>query len=301
MDYPNNITLDRLRYFSKAAQLEHVGLAARALHVTPSAISSAIKILEQELGQPLFYREKQRIRLTEEGRRLLNLAERILSETANLKENLSLAPTKPSGHFRIGASHFLMKEHLVHAACELSSSHPGLTFELTSLDTGAAVTQVQSGLLDCALVFRSSYKEKVLESVLWNGNFQIAVKRGHSVLRHKVKDRIAKLSAHPAIAFRTAAGGNFWELHPALSGLGLIPHNRFFYDDTEIAVKLLEKTSGWAFLPEIVIDSDPRLRSLTQGISLKAPVNISLVRSESERVRNLMPHLILIIQKSLQK
>lgn len=42
------LTLERLRYFIEAATLEHVGNAARKLHVSPSVISSAIHELEEE-------------------------------------------------------------------------------------------------------------------------------------------------------------------------------------------------------------------------------------------------------------
>ena len=108
MDYPNNITLDRLRYFTKVAELEHVGMAAKSLHVTPSVISSAVKTLEGELGHKLFNREKQRIKLTEKGRELLELAQKIINSTADLKNKLNSQTATLTGHYRIGASHFLM-------------------------------------------------------------------------------------------------------------------------------------------------------------------------------------------------
>ena len=287
MDLTNNITLDRLRYFSKAAELEHVGQAAKLLHMTPSVVSSAIRVLEEELGRQLFIRAKQKVRLTEDGRKLLVLAQEILAATSGLRHRLGEKAASISGHYRIGGSHFLMNSVLAPGTATLAGLSSALTFELSSSDTGVALAKLQAGLLDCALVFRSSYTDKLPEDILWSGNFQIALRRNHPLLRDRSATRHLKLSGLPALAFRTSAGGNFWEHHPALTGLGIDPKNRFFYDDTETAVKLLEATSGWAFLPELVVQSDPRLRALPMKKKLQAPVNVSLISGNSDRATQL--------------
>lgn len=283
MEIPNKLTLDRLRYFTEAARLEHVGRAAKALHVTPSVISSAIKAIEEGMDCALFMREKQTIRLTDEGRKFLGLAQGILDSVSVLKETMGSKVKTFTGHYRIGASHFLMKQFLISEISKLQKSNSMVTFELSAVDSGLALSQLQAGLLDCALIFRSSYQQKLSELPLWSGNFQIALRKGHPLLRYKGRKVIDQLAELPAITFRTNAGQNFWEQHPAFVSLGLIPKHRFFYDDTEIAIKLLEETDGWAFLPEIIIKHDPRITRLKLSQKIVAPVNISLVLSGSEK------------------
>jgi DNA-binding transcriptional LysR family regulator len=56
------VMISRVQNFSKAAEL---------LHVTQSALSHRIAGLEDELGAPLFIREKKGIRLTELGEEFL--------------------------------------------------------------------------------------------------------------------------------------------------------------------------------------------------------------------------------------
>ena len=46
--------LDQLTYFLEAARHEHIGKAAKAVAISPSAISHSISALEKELGRPLF-------------------------------------------------------------------------------------------------------------------------------------------------------------------------------------------------------------------------------------------------------
>ncbi|WP_144144449.1 LysR substrate-binding domain-containing protein [Paraburkholderia sp. BCC1884] len=60
--------LTALRCFEAVARLGGVTHAARELHVTHSAVSQQIKVLEDTMGVALFVREARGLRLTEEGR-----------------------------------------------------------------------------------------------------------------------------------------------------------------------------------------------------------------------------------------
>ena len=60
--------LTALRCFESVARLGGVTPAARELHVTHSAVSQQIKVLEDSMGVALFVREARGLRLTEEGR-----------------------------------------------------------------------------------------------------------------------------------------------------------------------------------------------------------------------------------------
>lgn len=63
------VTLERIRNFTQAAEL---------LYTTEATLSRHIKVLEKELGQPLFLRTTRRIELTQFGRSFLVYAERIV-------------------------------------------------------------------------------------------------------------------------------------------------------------------------------------------------------------------------------
>lgn len=297
MDFPNNITLDRLRYFVEAARLEHVGRAAKILHVTPSVISSAIRYLEEEFERKLFLRERQTIRLNNEGRRMLEHAEDVLASVQSLKSKITSESPVLKGHYRIGASHFLMDNFLVPAILELQNKESQITVEFSSLDSGVAIAQLRANMLDAALIFRSSYAEKLEEIILWNGKFQIVVKKDHHILKLPAKKRLEALNLLPAISFRTSSGANFWEKHPALLTAGISPRHTFFYDDTQTALTLLKRTEGWAFLPDFIIKKNKDIKSVSISKSFDAPVNISLVTSEAQRSRLIMEKLQPILLK----
>lgn len=63
-------SLSALNAFEAASRLESISLAARELHVTHSAVSRQIRVLEEQLGHALFSKEGRGVKLTEAGMRL---------------------------------------------------------------------------------------------------------------------------------------------------------------------------------------------------------------------------------------
>lgn len=59
-----------LRCFESAGRFENFARAADELHLTPGAISRAVRLLEEDLGVDLFERRSRRVFLTDAGRRL---------------------------------------------------------------------------------------------------------------------------------------------------------------------------------------------------------------------------------------
>ena len=74
------IPLNALRTFEAVASRLSFAKGAEALNVSPAAVSSQIRALEQRLNQPLFYRHGRQITLTETGRKLLPGVQRGLAE-----------------------------------------------------------------------------------------------------------------------------------------------------------------------------------------------------------------------------
>ncbi len=64
-------SLNALRAFEAAARHQSFARAAAELHVSEGAVSRHIKLLEKELGLPLFIRRARKVDLTEHGRKFL--------------------------------------------------------------------------------------------------------------------------------------------------------------------------------------------------------------------------------------
>jgi len=97
-------SLPALACFRVAAELESFSKAADRLNLTHSAVSRAVRLLEDDLGTPLFERRNRAVFLTETGRRLAHVvarglgeieeeAQRIKAERANAPVTISCEPT----------------------------------------------------------------------------------------------------------------------------------------------------------------------------------------------------------------
>ena len=111
--------INQLRYFRTVAEEEHISRAAEKLNISQPALSTTIRRLENDLGVELFDHVGRTIKLNENGKILLERANRILmliDDTENIlqelarqeKKMISLAVTSPQ--FIEGVDMFI-KEH----------------------------------------------------------------------------------------------------------------------------------------------------------------------------------------------
>ncbi|SEV89659.1 DNA-binding transcriptional regulator, LysR family [Luteibacter sp. 329MFSha] len=89
--------------FARVAALGSYTSAARALGVSPSAVSKSINRLERELGLALFARTTRSLTLTAGGRNLYERAIRLLQEVDALEQTAFAAKAEPSGMLKITA------------------------------------------------------------------------------------------------------------------------------------------------------------------------------------------------------
>jgi DNA-binding transcriptional LysR family regulator len=98
------ISLDRLTgliAFARAASLGSYTAAARAVGVSPSAVSKSVQRLEQHLGLKLFSRTTRSLTLTQEGRELHQHALRLIQEAEAIEQAAVAARSEPAGVLKV--------------------------------------------------------------------------------------------------------------------------------------------------------------------------------------------------------
>src|SRR2546427_450175 len=87
----------QLKYFVAVAEQRHFTKAARNLRIAQPSVSRAIRVLEKELGTPLFHRMKGNVALTSAGEVLLPWARRVLADVDGAAADHPLASRKTIG------------------------------------------------------------------------------------------------------------------------------------------------------------------------------------------------------------
>jgi DNA-binding transcriptional LysR family regulator len=137
MSIMEQITIDRLTgliAFAKAAALGSYSAAARALAISPSAVSKSIARLEQQLGIPLFVRTTRSLRLTHEGEALYERAIRLLQEAEEIQQAAISTRSGPAGIIRVSAPYPIGVHVLGPALARFRERHPGLAVDLRIRD-----------------------------------------------------------------------------------------------------------------------------------------------------------------------
>jgi DNA-binding transcriptional LysR family regulator len=97
------MTLTQLEIFSLVAELQGFTAAANRLGISQSAVSHALKSLEQELGVELLRRHQSRVELSDIGQQLLLRARAMLGLANTLRQEAADARGMKRGTLRIGS------------------------------------------------------------------------------------------------------------------------------------------------------------------------------------------------------
>lgn len=124
----STIPLNALRTFEAVASRLSFSKGAEALHVTPAAVSSQIRALEDRLNQKLFHRQGRTVTLTAAGKRLLPGVQRGLQEL-NQAVRL-LEQDKSEGVLNVTVMPSFMQRWLAHRMAEFYQAHPEIDLRI---------------------------------------------------------------------------------------------------------------------------------------------------------------------------
>lgn len=146
------MTFEQLQIFIAVAEREHLTRAAEAVHLTPSAVSSAIRSLEGFYGVELFHRIGRRIELTQAGRLFLPEARAVVA-----RAHAAAGLLNDIGHLRRGsldifASQTVASYWLPPYLAEFRAAYPGVDLEMVTANTQAVADAVLDGRADLGLV-----------------------------------------------------------------------------------------------------------------------------------------------------
>ena len=126
-------------------------LAAKELHLTQSAISHAMKALEQDVGCRLLDKVGKKILLTQAGEQFRERVEKIFSEMRIARSELNKLGEWGQGRLRIGASAAACQYILPSIISELKAEFPKCSLSINPEDTYGIVTALRKNFIDIGL------------------------------------------------------------------------------------------------------------------------------------------------------
>ena len=151
----------QLLAFATLARVGSFTLAARELHLTQSAVSHAIKALEEEVGCRLFERAARRVTLTPAGEQLLDHVNRIMAEMAAARSGLDSHSVWGQGRLRIGASTTACQYILPAVLREFKESFPRCAISVEPGDQNRQLDLLGGNHVDLAILLAPSGRREL--------------------------------------------------------------------------------------------------------------------------------------------
>jgi LysR family hydrogen peroxide-inducible transcriptional activator len=180
--------IHQLRYFCAVARSGSFTRAAEQLGITQPSLSQQIRVLEKQIGTPLFERLGRSIRLTTYGEDLSRRALSILQQVAEAQSSLASLQKGVRGQLRIGVIPTIMPYLIAPRAGEFLARFPEVELQFTEDTTPRLIEQLQSGDLDLAISGLPVRNPDIICSELGREPLFLAVAAGHPVARKREVD-----------------------------------------------------------------------------------------------------------------
>lgn len=272
--------------------------ASQKLYVAQSAISRKIKLLEEELGEPIFKRVNKKIYVTPAGETLLRYARRIFQDMRNAKMEISEIAHLERGQLRVGAGMLACTYILPPVLERFKALHPRIDLEVITAPTDILLSKLSDNLIELG-VFTLPIKHSDLQVIpLITEEMVVVTSPKHPVLSKETKINAEDLQNYPMILFPKGARTRD-VLDGFFNNVGIVPRIVMEAENVALIKPLVKIDLGISIIP---------LRSVSEELQRgelhylriknhKLIRKVGLVYHKSEYVPKMLAELIRLFKE----
>ena len=267
------MNFQQLRIIREAARRDYnLTEVANALFTSQSGVSRHIRELEEELGIELFIRYGKRLLgMTEPGKELLVIAERILNDANNIRKLASTFANRESGRLLVATTHTQASYALPRVVKAFREQFPLVQLELRQGSPEEIVRLVQTGEVDIGISSeRLDKSEGVVAFPYYRWHHNIVVPEQHPLTAER-ELTLAALAHWPIITYQAGLTGRV-RVDEAFAEAGITPQILLTAQDSDVIKTYVELEMGVGILADMAFNTQ-RDRGLVQldGSRLFAP------------------------------
>jgi LysR family cys regulon transcriptional activator len=227
---------------------------ANALFTSQSGVSKHIKDLEDELGVELFVRRGKRLLgLTDPGKELIELVERILIDTSNIKRLGEQFSNREQGQLVIATTHTQARYVLPHVVAAFRSAYPKVRLTLhqgSPTEIGAMLSDGDADIGICTETLRDVPALATFPFYSWHHG--VVVPRGHALEKARPLT-LEAIAEWPIITYHEGFNGRRNVDH-TFAGAGLEPDVVMSAMDTDVLKAYVELGLGVGIIAAMAFD-----------------------------------------------
>lgn len=159
-----NIDLELYRVFCEVVKYKNISKTAESIYVSQSAITQSIQKLETMLGGKVFYRNKNGVELTEEGKNLYAYIKDSIETMSNAENIFSKYINLEKGKIRIGGGNSLLASLIFEPFLTFIKKYPDINVSISSGITDILIQKLANGELDI-VVLNLPYRNKKYSNI----------------------------------------------------------------------------------------------------------------------------------------
>jgi DNA-binding transcriptional LysR family regulator len=250
-----------IRYALSVAKERSFTKAAARLNISQSAVSEQVRLLEEEIGFPLFRRTSRGIELTERGRTFLYEAERVVGDVLSLSDTARRLRGAPSDTLTIGMGSGMAQMFMPRLFGDLKNILPGVRLEILTAPTKTIFDDLHEERLDAGIAIESD-PERVPAGLVFDrlteAEMALIVHPKHPLARSRRTVDVGKLVAEPIVMSELTVGYGQVVLS-LFTDLGIRPNILAVADNIETMKVIVQSGSGIAVVPRPCADNEVAL------------------------------------------
>jgi len=198
--YKSDINLNLYKIFYEVATNESISNASKKLVITQSAVSKAIKKLEEDLNTKLFYRNSKGVKLTEKGEELLFYVEEAFNNLITAERTMIESETLNKGKISIGVPSQIGSFYIFEDITKFHKKYPNIEITIISKTTTQLLKLLERHEIDFIIdtsPINSKIDDIVIKPLIEIENCFV-VKSDSSISVDKIKS-IKDLSNYPLV------------------------------------------------------------------------------------------------------
>jgi DNA-binding transcriptional LysR family regulator len=266
----NTAPFPQLQSFLAVARQRSFSGAARELGVSRSAVSQAVRQLEEQLHVVLLARTTRSVALTDAGRRLVDGAGPSLGQVIAALTEVSAQPGETVGRLRLSVPRAAVPFVLDPVLPAFRARHPRIEVEVV-LD-GRLVDIVAEGY-DAGVRLSESIERDMVQVRLTDPFRFVVVGAPAYLARHGSPERPEDLLRHECITFRSQTTGALyaWELQRGRRNWRVPVRGGVVVSDGRLSVSLAEQGVGLAYAFEPIVLEQLRSGRLQRVLERYSP------------------------------
>jgi len=265
--------LQQLQMFLAVARLRSFSRAARELSVSTSAVSQAVKQLEEQLRVVLLIRTTRSVSPTDAGRRLFESAGPAMKQAHVALAEVSAMPGEVVGRVKLSVGPMAVPLVVTPVLATFRARHPRIEIEIVVEDR--LVDIVGEGY-DAGVRLTEAIPRDLVQVRLTQPFRFLVVGSPRYLKRHGTPRRPEDLLKHDCIAFRSPTTGALyaWELERGRRNWRVPVRGGIVLNELRLGIALAEQGQGLLYTLEPAIAAQLRnrkLRAVLEGFAPKVP------------------------------